>query len=468
MNENLSLDTVTQINSSKEGRFKLLDQQGHYAYFGIGEDFFRFNEITQSIERINVDFLNGLNFKAYNVFTTEDAFFIVEDYIYRLAHNDSTFSKGLEANDSLYPRLVLYPKINVNEGVQVTFYGADDSLHYSGILQGDSAIIQIRSLPAWPDTSFKVNLVPGASYAQISHSPKGADFQSFIITSRGKWRTSGEYVGQVRWYYFDTLSNSFSITQDTHNAHYVETNPANFKLKKGTVAFSMYKNKGLELVKLHRDSLELLRDNFTGMASGIGKNDQSLVLDGELYYMATHPYYGYSLHRTDGSREGTGVIASLDKKFKSSKLVSIGSKVYLAGSTLGLPAKVFEVAKDSPFLEDKYSQNSTEHWNQSIYSNLYYQSASGRARYNRPKMKTKDGLILCSTGSHSQGNRFFPEEELKSPYHTRTGNSWPLTKTYALYDTSGNLLLPGYVRGYSGHRGVSNYFRYYHTHLFPS
>jgi len=452
INQDLSLDTVSQFTSDEASLFDILDQQGHYGYFGIGDEFFRFSEITLEIENIDVSFLNGLDARFFTVFTNDEALFMEElGHLYRLAHTDSAFSQVL-LNDSLYSDLSFFPTLKVDEGLLVIFNGTD-SVQYSGILLGDSVIGHINALPAWPDAS-TANPLAGTNfpyvYRQYMYQFKSIKPQRHILGVRSRKQPTGEIFSQVAWYSYDTISNRFWVTQEILESYEVESHHATYNVGKSTLAFSNYKNKGLELVKLHRDSVELLRDNFPGMASGSGRLGRAIVLDDKLYYMATHPYYGYSLHRSDGSRAGTGVLASLDKEFKGTSLRRLGTKIYLVGHTLGLPAEVFEVTEDSKFLKDKYYHNSNEHWNQSIYSNIYTQYGFGPANYNRPKMKTSGGLILSITSSHSEEDRFFPEEELKSPYHSRTSSSWHLTRTYALYDTSGQLLLPGYVRGYWG------------------
>ncbi len=449
VNNDLSLDTVAQF-SVENGTFKLLAQKGHYAYFSVGTSFFRFNESSQNIEQINVGVLGGLDFRFYDVFLHNDAFFIVEDHIYRLGNSDSTFTKGLKTNDPRYPNLVLHPKIKADGGIKVVFRDPVDGRDYSGILQGNSTITQISALPDWPDPKFQGSPFAGNNLMRVSTSAIGSNNQHFILVRRGRLKDIGEYEIRTGWYYFDTLATNPKLITDTTRLSAIDHYHATFKLNNGTLAFAMHENKGLELLKLHADSVELLRDNFKGMASGISSYNQAEILNGKLYYMATHPHYGYSLHRTDGSRQGTGVLASLQWDFQRSKLISFDGKVYLIGNTLGLNDKVFVVPNDSPFLTDKYSLNSSSHWNQSIYSNLYYWSVSGRSRYNRPMMKNQPGLVLSITSSHTSGKRFFPEDELSSRFHPRTNNLWNLVKTYALYDTSGNILLTGSLSGYRG------------------
>lgn len=456
----LGLDTVQTFTGPGNEDYEILSTNGRQAFFTLNNELFRFDLNTSEVQQIYAGDLGNQFLKRRRFKSSGTTFYAFDSLIYKLEAADTAFRKGKLQLDSIYNEPRLHIDLRLPAGILFTYTDTQSGGRYSGITTGDTAF-HFNKVPVWPDTAYDNYIVDqfdtdGYGWDNfVLNYPDSARINN-IIAKRANFFRKDEVCRefQYRWYSFDSLSQSLNLTQDTHLSHYNQYYFKTFRLNGANLAFSMHKNNGYELVKLHPDSVQLLRDVFPGMASGLNQDYnlvEHIIHNGQVYFMGTHPRFGYSLHRSDGTKAGTGLMGSLGGRYvwrRDEKLFAAGPNVYLYSPSFK-KGVIFRIAGNSEFLEEKYYQPTHRHWNQSIYSELYPRIfGGGGAQLTRSRMKYHKGLILATAAGTRSRYLHYPEARVSLPCLDRSFYGY--TMTYGVFDTSGTLLLPGYIR-YTDH-----------------
>ena len=455
LDKDLEQDTLLTFNGAGSGDFELLNRTKNLAFFTLQDKLYRYNKRLNRIQRITT------GQAAYRLLTShpqtamdKNVMYLTDSNFYKLSPADTSIKKAQIDFHRSYPDFRLYPRLKVPWGILCVFADSSSGKLYSALTNGDT-MRHIHPVPQWPDTSFEEENFTLSFYEWWGRS---WGFRDRVRYEYGRSIATKEEANrkrtrQSRWCYFDTLSKKLVFSSSKNNNHTTLIRKSRlFKVKDQNLAFSYLDGYGFELLKVNSRGSELIRDVFPGMASGILAEypyESFLQTDKYLFFTATHPYHGRSLFRTDGSTEGTGILAAPGILESWGNLTLFHTEQWLYVYKPSEEGKIYRVKKDADFIEEKYTGATNRHWNQSIYPSLYKRMSVGGGQLFRSRMKYKNGLIMATTPKTTGSYRFFPEARVALPYNR---NTYPYgTMNYGVWDTTGRLLVPGFVSNQGGY-----------------
>jgi hypothetical protein len=443
LKETLEFDTVLTFNGDGAGLFELINANNQFAFFMLDKRLYRYNHLLKNIQQI-LPGQAGSNFleRRQTVFFG-NTLYACDTNLYVLRETDSMFRSTGVDNLNNYPRLSYHPRMKVPWGILCTFLDESDSLVYTGLTDGDT-IVHINPLSQWPDSSFRSVKSSLGTYKSGFRDTLRYNYARAIgLKEDANWKDTYQY----RWHYFDTISYRIKLTQSVNNSHHIiwHLKEPLFKIGDNVLAFSFLSKHGYELTSLTPQGATLIEDVFPGMASGLENEfpGESYLNDNkQLFFTATHPYHGRSLFRTNGTTEGTGILAApgLLQGWGQLKMFLIADDLFVY--KMAETGVIYRIKKDAPFIAKKHSQPTNKHWNQSINASMYSLGNSA-TKLNRTRMKVSGGLLSAFTSMTSSNYRFFPEAMQRTPYHRR--DFYSLGMGYGVWDTTGQLLVAGRV-----------------------
>jgi ELWxxDGT repeat protein len=248
------------------------------------------------------------------------------------------------------------------------------------------------------------------------------------IHKRSSFPQLFQSTGDFFWLGFDEHRDRFTLS----NLHYFRAGGFAYhlgKLNGNELAFGHVDSSGIQLLKLDGDTVYPLTNSRELGMYGIFEpqvNEPNPLINAQLldddffYFVANHARFGLSLYRTDGTEEGTGVIASLfsDDAFtrvselNNLHILKIQDSLQVFMESKSNKVYMYKYVGDNAFIQDTLSdlQHSRDFMiSNTLHNNFYFPQINHPAfrSYSDDYVETQAGYLVSYTTSR-RSQVFFP------------------------------------------------------------